>query len=466
MTMHAKEESRDRLLVPPSPPITGDDDGNQAGLVDFVKVVARRWPIIIAAMLLGLLGAGAVSVASPPEYHSSTRVLVGTCAEGSIEQAYQCGMFTKDRALSYAALVTSDVLAQRVVDDLQLGQPAGDVASKITATAEPETALIEITVTDSNPDEARRMADSAARQFVQMVAEVELRNTGQTNNPFTNLTVVEAAKEASKTGSSTQVNLLFGAFAGLVLGVLGAVVRDRLDSKVYSPDDVEESGLPVLCEPPSSTTGAWADGDDRVEAFRRLRMSVGGPGSVVTVVGVDSQEAAFSAAVDLSRAASEAGNRLLLVNADMRTGQNFGTVPSSHHGLADLLREPEMTIAIAERLPTWNNPAIHILGAGVVPAGTTATALLASGHLPKVLDSLRDEFDMVVVYAAPVLKAADAAIVSAASDGALLVIEEGGTAKTDVENSVAALRGTGAHTIGAILTTRRRTARAKNRTGG
>jgi capsular polysaccharide biosynthesis protein len=466
MTMHAKEETLDRQLVPSSPNAPGDDGTSQAGLADFIRLVSRRWPIIVAAMLLGLLGAGAVSAASPPEYHSSTRVLVGTCAEGSIEQAYQCGMFTKDRALSYAALVTSDVLAQRVVDDLQLGQPAGDVASKITATAEPETALIEITVTDRNPDEARRMADSAARQFVQMVAEVELRNTGQTNNPFTNLTVVEAAKEASKTGSSTQMNLLFGALGGLVIGLLGAVVRDRLDSKVYGPGDVEELGVPVLCEPPSSTSNAWVDGDDRVEAFRRLRMSVGTPGSVVTVVGVDSQEAAFSAAVDLSRAAGEAGNRLLLVNADMRTGQNFGTAPSSHHGLADLLREPEMTIAIAERLPTWNNPAIHILGAGAVPPGTTATALLASGQLPKVLEALRAEFDVVVVYAAPILQAADAAIVSAASDGALLVIESDRTAKADVESSVATLRGTGARTLGAVLTTRRRTARNKLRAGG
>lgn len=464
--MHAKEESRDREVVPPSPSGQGDDGAGQAGLADFVRLVARRWPIIVAATLLGLLGAGAVSAASPPEYHSSTRVLVGTCAEGSIEQAYQCGMFTKDRALSYAALVTSDVLAQRVADDLQLNQPAGEVASKITATAEPETALIEITVTDGSPDEARRMADSAARQFVQMVAEVELRNTGQTNNPFTNLTVVEAAKEASKTGSGTVVNLLFGAFAGLVLGGLGAIVRDRLDSTVHTPGDVEEAGLTVLCEPPSGGSTAWVDGDERVEAFRRLRMSVGGPGSVLTVIGVDSQEAAFSAAVDLSRAAREAGSRLLLVNADMRTGQNFGTVPSSHHGLADLLREPEMTIAIAERLPTWNNPAIHILGAGAVPAGTTATALLASGHLPKVLEALRAEFDMVVVYAAPVLQAADAAIVSAASDGALVVVESGRTTKEDVEASVATLRGTGAHTLGAILTTRRRTARTKSRAGG
>ena len=466
MTMHAKEEAPSAPHVPPSPNAPGEDGTSGAGLTDFVGLVSRRWPIIVAAILLGLLGAGAVSAASPPQFHSSTRVLVGTCAEGSIEQAYQCGMFTKDRALSYAALVTSDVLAQRVVDDLQLGEPAGDVASKITATAEPETALIEITVTDRNPEEARRMADSAGRQFVQMVAEVELRNTGQQNNPFTNLTVVEAAKEASKTGSSTQVNLLFGAVAGLVIGVLAAIVRDRLDSRVHSAEDVEATGLPVVCEPPAGSSAGWVDGDERVETFRRLRMSVAGPGTVVTVVGVDSQEAAFSAAVDLSRASAEAGNRLLLVNADMRTGQNFGTVPSSHHGLADLLREPEMTIAIAERLPTWNNPAIHILGAGAVPPGTTATALLASGHLPKVLESLRAEFDVVVVYAAPVLQAADAAIVGAASDGALLVIESGGTAKEDVEASVATLRGTGARTLGAIVTTARRAARAKRRIGG
>jgi len=453
------------LPVPSSPNAPGDDGTGQAGLVDFVRLATRRWPIIVAAMLLGLLGAGAVSVMSPPEYHSSTRVLVGTCAEGSIEQAYQCGMFTKDRALSYAALVTSDVLAQRVVNDLQLDQPAGDVASKITAIAEPETALIEITVADRDPAEARRMADSAARQFVSMVGEVELRNTGQQNNPFTNLTVVEAAREASKTGSGTEVNLLLGALAGLIVGVITAIVRDRLDNKVHTPDDVESAGVPVLCEPPNTTSTAWTDGDDRVEAFRRLRMSVGGPGKVLTVVGVDSQEAAFSAAVDLGRASGEAGARVLLVNADMRTGQNFGQVPSSHQGLADLLREPELTIATAERLRTWNSPAIHILGAGVVPPGTTATALLASGRLPKVLEALRGEFDLVVVYAAPVLKAADAAIVSAASDGAVLVVESGRTTKEHVADSVATLHGTGARTFGAILTTGRRAPRVNRHAG-
>lgn len=457
MSMHTK----DSLLVPSSTHAPPDDGTSQAGLLDVIRVATRRWSIIAAAVLLGLLGAGAASAAAPPEYHSSTRVLVGTCAEGSIEQAYQCGMFTKDRALSYAALVTSDLLAQRVVDDLQLNQPAGDVAAKITATAEPETALIEITVTDDDPAEARRMADSAARQFVQMVAEVELRNTGQTNNPFTNLTVVEAAKEASKTGSSTQLNLIFGAIAGLVVGLLGAVVRDRLDTKVDGADDVEAAGLAVLAEPPNGATTTWTDGADRVEEFRRLRMAVAGAGRVLTVVGIDSQEAAFSTAVDLGRAASEAGARLLLVNADMRTGQNFGTVPSSHQGLADLLRDPSGTVSTSERLPTWNNPAIHILGAGVVPPGTTATALLSSGNLSMVLDTLRGEFDLVIVYAPPVLDAADATIVSAASDGALVVIESGDTAKKDVATAVATLHGTGASTIGAVLTTRRRTALLK-----
>ena len=450
--------------APPPPSIAaGDEAGAPTGLLDFARLVARRWIIIATAVVLGVLGAGVVSFLAPPEYHSSTRVLVGTCAEGSIEQAYQCGMFTKDRALSYAALVTSDLLAQRVVDDLKLDRDAGDVAGSIAAAAEPETALIEITVTDHDPTEARRMADSAARQFVQMVGTVELRNTGLQNNPFTNLTVVEAAKAASKTGSTTAMNLLFGALGGLIVGLIIAIVRDRLDNKVRGAGDVEGAGLPVLSEPPHAVSVPWTDGDQRVEEFRRLRMSAARSGQVLTVVGVHSQEAAFSAAVDLGRAASESGARMLLVNADMRSGQNFGTVPSSHQGLADLLREPEMTIEVAERLPTWNTPAVHILGAGTVPAGTTATSLLSSGRLPKVLESLRQEFDLVIVYAAPVLDAADASIVGAASDGALLVVEVGENSREDVAAAVATLRGTGVNALGAVLT--RRTSKVR-RLGG
>jgi receptor protein-tyrosine kinase len=452
MTM---QRTAHRDLAPPP----ADESTNEAGLVEFVRLISRRWPIIAIAVLVGVVGAGVVSLLSPPSYHSSTRVLVGTCAEGSIEQAYQCGMFTKDRALSYAALVSSDVLAQRVVDDLHLNTAANDVASKITAIAEPETALIEITVTDSDPDEARRMADSAGRQFVQMVGEVELRNSGQQSNPFTNLTIVEAAKVAATAGSTTLMNLAFGALAGLVVGLIAAIVRDRLDSKVGSAASVENAGVPVLAEPPHDAAVSWTDGDERVEEFRRLRMSVATSGRVVTVMGAHTPEAAFSTAVDLGRAASEAGARMLLVNADMRTGKGFDSAPSSHQGLADLLREPDMTVAVAERLPTWNSPSIHILGAGTVPTGTTATSLLSTGNLPKVLESLRQEFDVVVVYAAPVLDAADAAIVGAATDGAILVVEAGETKLADVGESVATLHAAGATTLGAVLTTRRNATR-------
>ncbi len=241
--------------------------------------------------------------------------------------------------------------------------------------------------------------------------------------------------------------------------MIAALVRDRLDSKVGAAASLEQSGVPVLAEPPHDASVAWTDGDERVEEFRRLRMSVAGNGRIITVVGARTPEAAFATAVDLGRAASEAGARMLLVNADMRTGKGFAAVPSSHQGLADLLRQPEMTIAVAERLPTWNSPSIHILGAGVVPPGTTATALLSTGNLPKVLESLRQEFDIVVVYAAPVLDAADAAIVGAATDGAILVVESGETKTDEVGESIATLRAAGATTLGAVLTTSRRTAR-------
>lgn len=427
----------------------------KTGLTESIGLISRRWPILVAALALGVIGAGLVSMLVRPQYHSSTRVLVGTCAEGSIEQAYQCGLFTKDRALSYASLVTSDLLAQRVIGDLRLDRSPNEVASKITATAEPETALIEIIVTDEDAATARLMADSAARQFVQMVAEVELRNSGQRDNPFTNLTVVEAAKEASQTGSTTEMNLLFGAVGGLVIGLIAAIIRDRLDTKVHGAEQVSAAGLTPLGEVPvDAGNGEWVDhGDPRVEGFRRLRVVLRGFGQVMVVTGPHAGVGACEAAIDLARANAEAGAKVLLVNADMHgEGPALGRF-STHPGLAEMLSGDMSEQWLTNCVTTWNHPSISVLGPGMVPESSSATALLASGRFGRVLEMLRQEFDLVIVYAAPVLDSADATVVGSASDAVVLVARADTTTATDLTAGADALRASGATVLGALLTT-------------
>ena len=445
-----------------------DEERRSNGLIEFKGLFARRWLIMVAGIVLGVLGAGVVSMlVVQPQYRSSVRVLIGTCSAGSVEQAYQCGMFTKARAPSYVALATSDLLAQRVIADLRLDRSVSDVESIITATAPPEESLIEIAVTDSNASDARKIADSAAKQFVQLVAELESRIPfSERSDPFINLTVVDSPKEGWRIGSSTTAKLLLGAAAGLVIGLIAAIVRDRSDTKVRRAEQVSAAGLTVLGASPrtSNLSAEWVKhGNERVDAFRRLRLATSGHGQVVAVVGPRPGAGAAPAAVDLARASVEAGAKVVLVNAEMNADMKKGGPAIgqgvTEHGLADLLRDPDSTTAQFDGFYTWNSPAIDVLGPGCVAECFSSVTMFASGRFQRVLDRLREEFDLIIVYSAPVLDSADAIVVGVAADSVILVIEIDETTEEDVGASADMLRSAGATVLGALLITKRRSAR-------
>jgi receptor protein-tyrosine kinase len=410
----------------------------------------------------------------PPEYRSSARILVGTCASGSLEQAYHCGLFTLDRTESYAALAVSDVLAQRVIDELQLDRSAADLAGSIEATAKSEEAVIEIAVTDSNANDATRIADSAARQFVEMITRFEVRNSQPTGDaalgdtlwldnpagevppenadPFINLTIVDAPHHALKVGPGTILTLLFGAIAGLVVGLVAAAVRDRLDSKIHEPEQVTAAGVPVLgVSPRTRGNNEWTNGDDRIDAFRRLRLATADGGQVVAIVSPRRGTDAAAAAVDYARASAEAGANVLLVDAETaQAGFAIGE-RDTELGLADLLRDPDGSNAQLQAVYAWNSPAIRVLGPGVVTQDPPGMPMFAEGRLRRVVDRLRYEYDLIVVNCPPALDSAEAIVIGDAADAVILVVRVGETTEQDVATAGDMLRAGGATVLGALV---------------
>jgi len=85
------------------------------------------------------------------------------------------------------SLILNDVLAHRVIDDLQFHRPVTNVARSISAKAGRHGAVINMMVTNCNPAEALKIADSAAVQIVQMVGRFDVQNAGTQSDKFTNL---------------------------------------------------------------------------------------------------------------------------------------------------------------------------------------------------------------------------------------------------------------------------------------
>ena len=278
-----------------------------------------------------------------------------------------------------------------------------------------------------------------------------------------NIRVVDPAlAPASASRPQKSRNILLAFLMGLVGGVGLALFREYLDNTVKSPDDIEAlTGLPSLAVVPSlpgmnSTQGRLSKGTQETgspagmgsrvellsyaqpksqisEAFRALRTSLllsqaDHPPQVILVTSALPREGKTTAAVNLAVTLAQLGDRTLLVDSDLRKpgirralnltiGKDVGL--SSY--LAGVTSLEEATI----QHPTITN--LSALTTGPVPP--SPADLLSSHRMREAIAELRRRFKFIVIDSPPVMAATDAVILSALTDGVLLVVRSGETPK-------------------------------------
>src|SRR5690606_22382937 len=89
------------------------------------------------------------------------------------------------------------------------------------------------------------------------------------------------------------------------------------------------------------------------------------------------------------------------------------------------------------------------LPAGAIPPNPSE--LLGSHQMADLLKELSSRYDMVIIDAPPLLPVTDAAILSTAADGAILVAKQGSTKIEQVQDSTDALRQVNARVLGTVL---------------
>ncbi len=270
--------------------------------------------------------------------------------------------------------------------------------------------------------------------------------------------------------------ILLGALAGLVLGLVGAVARVRLDRRLSRPDDIKAAGYSLLGTIPDFTDIIASDfgGQERFEVdgrridtrlvallnpmttasetYRALRTSVqfSRPDAVVQTLLVTSSspsEGKSVTAANLALVMAQAGRRVLLVDADLRrpTVHSRFDRPLSP-GLADVVFGDE-PLSLEHGIPVADD--LWIITAGQrVP---NPSELLGSKRMREVIEQARGLFDVVIFDAPPVMAATDAVLLSTQADATLVVARAGVTRDFQLETTVAALHDVGAHVIGVVL---------------
>ncbi len=287
--------------------------------------------------------------------------------------------------------------------------------------------------------------------------------------------VVDPATGAAPIAPRGRVNVFLGALLGLILGVGAAFFLEYLDRTVRTSSDVETLlGIPVLGIIPRLRRVALEEGeetpevvpgkglpllvaldplDPAAEAYRNLRMNLmfmsteDEPIRSILFSSPGPDEGKSTSAVNFAVMLAQQGQRILLVDADLRR-------PSLHRAL-DLLREPGLTNLLVGDATTREAvrpnvlPNLDFLPSGPFPPNPSE--LLNSQAMRRLLEEFEGKYSQIIIDSPPVLAVTDAAILGVNTDGAVLVLRSGETEQRAAERSVDQFRRLGVRVFGAVL---------------
>jgi succinoglycan biosynthesis transport protein ExoP len=294
-------------------------------------------------------------------------------------------------------------------------------------------------------------------------------------------TIDEAAIPSYPVRPNKMRNIEFALAAGLALGIALAFTQEALDNSLKNAQEMEKlTGLPTLAIIPmgnsslamrsgllpsnngngnSSRTNVELSvlekpGAAISEAYRALRTSVllslaEQPPKVLLVTSSQPGEGKTSTSLNLAATLAQKGSRVLLVDADMRRpGLSKALRMATGNGLSGILtgayEYDETLLKRVEGLDT-----LYLLSAG--SRAPNPAELLCSIKMEKLVQTLRQKFDHVVIDSPPILPITDATIISTLVDGVIMVVESDKTSRAALNRACRVMEHSGGRILGTVF---------------
>lgn len=321
------------------------------------------------------------------------------------------------------------------------------------------------------PETQREVVNMTRDLEVAQATYLELLNRAQelrvlSASQIGSVRIVDAAATqitpvAPRTASVLGLSLLMG----LAAGVAAVVLRNSLRRGIGSATEIERLGLPVFATVniyggKAKATGGRApliardDPDDIVvEALRSLRTSLhfgmldATSRSIVVTSSAPGAGKSFISA-NLAHVASQAGQRVCLIDADMRRGtqHRYFDLPRKRAGLADYLSEKGDLDSV---LCDSGSENLSVILTGGFPPNPSE--LLMRNRLSELITELDSRFDLVIFDAPPLLAVTDAAIIGRNAGMVIGVVRHMVTPPGELEAMSRALSNLGSPMRGTVL---------------
>ncbi|WP_082368955.1 polysaccharide biosynthesis tyrosine autokinase [Arthrobacter sp. ERGS1:01] len=428
-------------------------------LRDYLLILRRNWILIVSATIVGLMIGGLSSVLTKPVYTAETQLFVATQSSGSVQDLQTGNSFIQARVSSYVKTVTTPTVLQPVINSLGLDKTPQQLASMVQASSDLKTVFITISVNDGSPVQAAAIAQAVGDSLIAAVDKLEMPKGGGVS-PVRVSVVTPATAPVAPSAPNTKINLALGLLIGLAVGGVAAVLRTTLDTRIRNARDLKlVTQVPVLggiafdqdaTKTPLLTQ--LSGHSQRAESFRQLRTNlqfahVSHKSKTVLVTSSLPGEGKSTTATNLALAMAEAGQRVVLVDADLRrpmVANYFGL-----EGQAGLTTALVGEAPVLDLLQPWGMTDLHVLSSGRIPPNPSE--LLGSESMKQIITTLEATFDAVVIDAPPLLPVTDAAVLAQQVGGVVLVVGCHTVRQQEVEKSLASLALVNADILGVVL---------------
>jgi capsular polysaccharide biosynthesis protein len=197
----------------------------EINLKELFLVIKRRYMVIaLITLLAGLAGYILNQSTVVPLYQSSSRIIIGADEESR---------------KTLQVIVRDSSILDIVIKKLHLKETADQLANQISVASLESSQVVSISVLDSEPVRASKIADTTAEIFKEEVPKI----VGQNYIQILSKAKVNAVQINPKTNNKVK----YGIIGGLVIGIGLAFFLETIDDRIRSIKEIEElMNVPVL----------------------------------------------------------------------------------------------------------------------------------------------------------------------------------------------------------------------------
>lgn len=327
-----------------------------------------------------------------------------------------------------------------------------ELQSITSATLNEQDQQVELSVLDREAQALRDQLRALLARFNQITSAAEV-DSG-TMSKLDPATVPQSPYSPNLTK-----NLFLALVAGLGIAAGLALLRELLDDRARSLDDVEvKIGLPLLGHTPYiEDNDIESQGTNRfsslMEAYSSIRATIDFAiprgKSVLQLTSSQASEGKSTTSVILAKLFASLGRKTLLIDADLRR-PSVATLLDLERPKVGVVEVVLGHVTLEEAVIKGIHENLEILPVGNIPL--SPTDILSSAEFREFIDRCRSEYSIVIIDSCPVMGLADAPIMSQVVDYTVFVLEANKVPFSEARAAARRIAAVGGNILGVIFT--------------